>query len=312
MKRVMWCVIAVGMWTAGCEVGSVQDAVAEQSELTTGAINPLSGAPDPTVGTLWSPNNGTVLFHGRWIVPLVFAVGQPVPIVTVSVRDNTSTCPTCVDGDTVSALLVSSVTGSLAGATSIGPNGSTPSDGVAGTGPLQTLTLNAGGHIVAADEVITLQVKTLGLWSNPSTARDAIAVIEVGTPVSDYMLSINSTSLASSTWSFQVSPNSMRSNSPGMLIGGLPSFSGDTVKAVSFQIAGTGGQVTAAVKVSDATARETVIGSAVVTPSSAWSVATVDVADTAIQANGGLLVVFTASAAGMAIGSVSARYAHPL
>lgn len=162
---------------AGCDVAPSLGST-DQAETTLGPVSPLTGSPD-SASTAWSPSSGAVLMHGRWNVPLVLPAGQPMPAVSAIVRDNTGTCQTCLDGDSVAMVLISSVAGQLAQVVSAGSAGSPPSNGLAGTGPTQTLTIPASTRIIAPAELFMLQFQTLGLWNNPSTARDMIGMVTV-------------------------------------------------------------------------------------------------------------------------------------
>jgi hypothetical protein len=122
-------------------------------------------------------------------------------------------------------------------------------------------------------------------------------------------ITVPPTSFASSTWSLNVGPNSMQSNTNGILVGGIPSHAGDIVRSLTIPVRGlSGGHVMIAAKVADGTMAETVIGSALVAVTPSWAPAVLDVTDTTIPTGGAVVMIFTADAAGIAVGNIAMRY----
>lgn len=107
------------------------------------------------VGTWWWASGTQINLRGAWNVPVSTPVGEAVPPLIGSIRDNAPSCYLCLDGNAVSMMLVSYV----------GPTwtvlGSVDTDG---SGAWQRVPLSVS-HVVAADESLRVRFYT---WSTPN------------------------------------------------------------------------------------------------------------------------------------------------
>lgn len=264
--------IIIALTSCEGDLRDLSSTSSDHAELTIGLVSPLSGAADPTSSppTLWSTSGGAVLLHGSWDVPLVFAAGVHLPGITAVVRDNTSTCPTCLDGDSVTMVLVSSMTGQISSTTSAGAAGSAVSVGASGVGPTQTLAIPESSRLVADGELFKLTFRTAGLWNTPSTARDMIGSIRTDTPAISRRISsatvqsgnssASGAAFSSHAWHFLPTG----ANAP--LFFPLPVSTGETINGWSVWVqkgSGPGTSISASLEeIDSATATPTAIGPA--------------------------------------------------
>lgn len=153
------------------------------------------------------------------------------------------------------------------------------------------------------------KIKAAFLDGSESDMSDQSCVAVGGTSeITTKTLNISATALASAAWAPQIGPLAMFASAAGILFGGIPMHAGDMVRTIRFQVWGIG-QLTVAAKVSDSTMTETVIGStSVVHSSNSWDTVTLDVTDTAIPDTGGLSMIFSTAASGVAVGNIATSY----
>lgn len=260
-------------------------------------IAPISGrggdgSPVVTAVGGWSTGPGAVRWYGgQWAIPYSAHPGASITNAWCEIKPR---------ADATALVELVSSNGQVLGSSTVP---ATAANIVIRSWPF------VGNHQVTDGEQVVMRISprdsATGAWTSANQEMTVIAC-SARSLEGNKTIVVPPTSFASSTWSFVVGSNGMRSNSSGILVGGIPLHAGDVVHSVQFPTAGP--SVFLAVKSADATMTETVLGSGSGSASApnVWTPNSITVPDAVIQ--GGLDLIFTASAAGATLGNVSVIY----